>query len=253
MLTKDFDYTLDLGKLSGAEDDLEEILEQCTTGGGREPPMMPGDFVEALKAKSFTNGKADRRMVGGLYGAAFETQMGKAIQLDYGGLEWGDAEMMLITKVASSGAMAKLERLYLRDNKVEDAGMSSFSDAIAAGALSNLTVLTLDENKIGDVGMTAFAKAIVTGGGMANLEQLGLGGNQIGDAGMRSLSDAVALGVLANLQKLILSGNKIGDAGMASLSHAIAQQGALAKCRKIYLSKNGGSDAPVQSALAERT
>ena len=252
MLTKDFDYTLDLGRLSGEEGDLDQIVKVCTQGGGRKPPAMPDDFVEALNAKSFTNGKADRPMVGALYRAAFETHMGEATGLDYGALDWGDAEMMLVTKVAASRVLVQLTFLSLRDNKIGDDGMKAFSMALAGGALTHLTVLTLDSNKIGDLGMAAFAEASAVRGAMVNLQQLGFGSNQIGDAGMVALSDAVALGSLANLEKLALGGNKIGDAGMVSLSGAIAK-GALPKCRKIYLSKNLGNDAPVKSALAERT
>eukprot|EP00966_Prymnesium_polylepis_P114335 2641916-Prymnesium_polylepis.1 len=62
MLTKDFDYALDLGKLTETEQDLKAIIKVCTKGGGRKAPMVPSDFVEELKAKSFTNGKEDRPM-----------------------------------------------------------------------------------------------------------------------------------------------------------------------------------------------
>eukprot|EP00966_Prymnesium_polylepis_P118842 2747005-Prymnesium_polylepis.1 len=88
--TKDFGSALDLGKLSGMEENLDDIVEACTKGAGRLPPMMPDDFVEELEAKSFTNGKEDRPMVGTLYRAAFEKQMGEAIRLKYSGLGWGD-------------------------------------------------------------------------------------------------------------------------------------------------------------------
>eukprot|EP00966_Prymnesium_polylepis_P120384 2781737-Prymnesium_polylepis.1 len=75
MLTKDYDFALDLGKLTGTETSLDDVVRVCTQGGGRKPPMLPINFVEALKAKSFTNGKEDRPMVGELYRTAFEKQI----------------------------------------------------------------------------------------------------------------------------------------------------------------------------------
>eukprot|EP00966_Prymnesium_polylepis_P158925 3673619-Prymnesium_polylepis.2 len=99
MLTKDFDFSLDLGKLTGTETSLEDVVKVCTQGGGRKPPMLPSDFVEALKAKSFTNGKEDRPMVGELYRIVYsvrEADGGGHYAAVYSGLGWGDEEMVLV-------------------------------------------------------------------------------------------------------------------------------------------------------------
>eukprot|EP00966_Prymnesium_polylepis_P319546 7375993-Prymnesium_polylepis.1 len=151
MLTKDFDYTLDLGKLDGKQRDMKAIIIQvCTKGGARRPPITPEDFVAELQAKSFTNGKEDRPMVGELYRAAFVEEMGKAKELRYTGLGWGDEEMKALGKVVAMGALANLERLNLNANQIGDDGMIDFSRQIASGALPLLKVLGLNANQIGD-------------------------------------------------------------------------------------------------------
>eukprot|EP00966_Prymnesium_polylepis_P077741 1801379-Prymnesium_polylepis.1 len=68
-------------------------------------------------------------MVGELYCGAVEKEMGEATSLAYGGLGWGDEEMVLVAKVTASGAMAQLHQLWLGRNKIGDAGMESFSTA----------------------------------------------------------------------------------------------------------------------------
>eukprot|EP00966_Prymnesium_polylepis_P209847 4860194-Prymnesium_polylepis.1 len=40
MLIKDFDFALDLAKLTETEENLGAIVQVCTKGGGRRPPMM---------------------------------------------------------------------------------------------------------------------------------------------------------------------------------------------------------------------
>ena len=41
-MTKDFDYVLDLGKLSEGTSGLSAIVNECTAG--RAPPLTPADF-----------------------------------------------------------------------------------------------------------------------------------------------------------------------------------------------------------------
>ena len=143
-LTKDFDYALNLGYLDGTQTDLKAIIDVCTQGGARRPPMTPADFLDELEAKSFTNGKEDRPKVGELYRKGFEMEMGQAKELNYSSLGWADmemkSEMVQLCKVISSGAMAKLTELYLGKNQIGDVGMAAFSRAIASGAMGLLTV-----------------------------------------------------------------------------------------------------------------
>eukprot|EP00966_Prymnesium_polylepis_P250617 5795357-Prymnesium_polylepis.1 len=107
-LTKDFDYALDLGYLDGTQTDFKAIIRVCTRGGARRPPMTPADFLDELKAKSFTNGKEDRPMVGELYRKGFEMEMGQAKALNYSSLGWADMEMQLVSKVFSMGSLGSL-------------------------------------------------------------------------------------------------------------------------------------------------
>jgi len=48
-----------------------------------------------------------------LYEAAFEEQFGKATELGYHGLGWGDAEAAQLAEVLASGAAPRLEKLCL--------------------------------------------------------------------------------------------------------------------------------------------
>ena len=107
-LTKDFDYVLDLGKLSvdGSSDNLKSIIGKCTAG--RPPPLTPADFCEALSAKSFTSKKADEDMVARLYESTFTLRFAQAETLHYASLAWGDAEMATFAKVVASGALDHL-------------------------------------------------------------------------------------------------------------------------------------------------
>ena len=52
-------FCLDLGLLKGDEEDRRAIIEVCALGGGRVPPLLPDEYVAALEAKTFTNGKDD--------------------------------------------------------------------------------------------------------------------------------------------------------------------------------------------------
>ena len=105
-MTKDFDYVLDLGKLSEHTSGLKSIIDECTAG--RAPPLTPADFRVALSTKSFTSKKADEEMVAKLYASTFESQLAKADVLRYSNLSWGDAEVEIFAKVIGSGALDKL-------------------------------------------------------------------------------------------------------------------------------------------------
>ncbi|EOD34394.1 hypothetical protein EMIHUDRAFT_98771 [Emiliania huxleyi CCMP1516] len=104
-LTKNGKKSLDLSKM---RDDKEyvcgSLVTECTKGGGRRPPLLPSRFAAELETKSFTNGKDDKPLVQRLYEAAFEEQFGKAEELDYGHLGWGDAEAAQLAEVLLMGS-----------------------------------------------------------------------------------------------------------------------------------------------------
>ena len=74
--------------------------------------------------------------------------------------------MKAFASAIASGSLAKLEYLYLNDNKIGDAGMTDFSRQIASRSLANLKQLSLNGNQIGDAGMAAFTAAIRTSGSL---------------------------------------------------------------------------------------
>lgn len=141
-LVKDYDFCLDLGRLGAETEGWRTIASECQAG--RVAPLTPEDFFVQLEQKSFTSKKADLPTVSGLYKAAFDKRFGQATVLRYSGLGWGDAEMVLLSKVVVSGALGQLKRLNLRSNQIGDAGMSAFSDAIASGSLPALKEVVVD-------------------------------------------------------------------------------------------------------------
>ena len=105
-MAKDFDYVLDLGKFSGTKTELGEVIEECAAA--RPPPLTPADFALALADKSVTSKKADEDMVARLYEATFRMRMGQATTLNYSSMQWGDAEVAVLSKVLASGSLAQL-------------------------------------------------------------------------------------------------------------------------------------------------
>ena len=138
-LTKAFFLSLDLGKMrAGVVYDFLSLIGDCTEDGGRRPPLLPSAFAAELEKKSFTNGKDDKPLVKGLYKDAFEEQFGKATWLDYSWLDWGDAEAAQLAEVLASGAAPRLERLWLRGNKIGDEGCKALAAALKEGAAPSL-------------------------------------------------------------------------------------------------------------------
>ena len=72
-------------------------------------------------------------------------------------------------EVRQRPALPVLETLFLNDNEIGDAGLTSFSGALARGALPNLVKLFLDNNQIGDEGMKSLSEALDSGA-LANLQ-----------------------------------------------------------------------------------
>ncbi|EOD28184.1 hypothetical protein EMIHUDRAFT_254128 [Emiliania huxleyi CCMP1516] len=138
-LTKAGYLSLDLGKMrAGVEYGLNSLLGDCTQDGGRRPPLLPSAFAAELETKSFTNGKDDKPLVKRLYEAAFKEQFGKATELKYDGLGWGDAEAAQLAEVLASGAAPRLEWLNLRGNKISDEGCKALAATLKEGAAPSL-------------------------------------------------------------------------------------------------------------------
>uniref|UniRef100_A0A0D3JFS2 Uncharacterized protein n=2 Tax=Emiliania huxleyi TaxID=2903 RepID=A0A0D3JFS2_EMIH1 len=145
---------------AGKEYDFWSLRADCTQDGGRRPPLLPSAFAAELEKKSFTNGKDDKPLVKRLYEAAFEEQFGKATELIYYDLGWGDAEAAQLAEVLASGAAPRLEELILDDNKIGDEGCKALAAALGKeGAAPRLETLSLRFNQIGDEGCKALAAA----------------------------------------------------------------------------------------------
>ena len=91
-------------------------------------------------------------------------------------------EAKIFSKVVESGALVHLTTLGLGDNEgMGSEGMKAFASAIACGSLAKLENLYLYDNKIGDEGMKAFSAAIASGP-LPALQHVGLDGNPGSDA-----------------------------------------------------------------------
>ena len=146
-MRKDFDYVLDLAKHTGTKTSLGAVIKECAAA--RPAPLTPAEFEIALGSKAFTSKKADEKMVAQLYADTFKEEMGEAEVLDYRSLQWGDEEVAALCKVLVSGAVPKLRKLRLFDNKIGDVGCAALAEAVGSGAVPKLEYLGLHGNKIG--------------------------------------------------------------------------------------------------------
>ena len=187
-IVKDSYNLISLSKLSGEETGWYDVYSKGRAG--RAPPMAPAAFAVKLESGvatgevGFTN-KGDVPLVTGIYDKAFMTEMTKATELDYSGLEWDDAQGVQLCE--------------------------ALRHAHAHGGLRELKSLDLSWNKLGDAFVTALV-ALLDEGGLANVEALVLRSNAISDAGMRELAAAVACGGLPKCTRLRLRGNPGSDA-----------------------------------------
>ncbi|EOD10767.1 hypothetical protein EMIHUDRAFT_447308, partial [Emiliania huxleyi CCMP1516] len=218
----------------GKEYDCNSLIDDCVQEGGRRPPLLPSAFAAELEKKSFTNGKDDKPLVERLYEAAFEEQFGKATELLYADLGWGDAEAAQLAEVLASGAAPRLETLVLHGNNIGDEGWKALAAALKEGAAPRLEYLTLNGNKIGDEGSKALAAALGKEGAAPRLEYLALNGNKIGDEGSKALAAALGKeGAAPRLEYLYLHSNKIGDEGCKALAAAL-KEGAAPSLKTLY-------------------
>ncbi|EOD19164.1 hypothetical protein EMIHUDRAFT_118138 [Emiliania huxleyi CCMP1516] len=200
-LTKSGRLSLDLGLMRDDEEySCVSLVDECTKGGGRRPPLLPSRFAAELETKSFTNGKDDKPLVTRLYAAAFEEQFGKATGLRYVRLGWGDAEAAQVAEVLASGAAPDLKELYLGYNQIGVDGCKALAAALGKeGAAPRLEELYLSYNKIGDEGCEALTAALKEGA-VPRLKMLYLEGNTIGEKGCKALAAALVEGAAPSLK-----------------------------------------------------
>jgi len=110
---------------------------------------------------------------------------------------------------------------------INDEDCKTIAHLIASGSLQALQKLFLFNNQIGDAGMTEFSRAIASGS-LPKLETLSFGdafgGNNIGDEGMKAFAEAAASGSMANLKNLYLLNNKFTQTGKTAIRTAATKQ-----------------------------
>ena len=184
---------------------MEHILKTITPPPPNLPPSSPPSSPPPspppsppLPASPVTNQTiTDFYTKVGSLEASQDSQSSSYINWSSKGLT--DDDMMVMSHIViSNGALASLEKLYLSNNQIGDAGMQAFSTALAGGALTQLQYLDFECNQIGDAGFESLASACASGA-MPQLKQLCLNENQIGDEGLKSLSEALTCGALAQV------------------------------------------------------
>ena len=142
---KDLNCLISLSKLSGEETLWIGVLSKGRAG--RAPPMVPAAFAVKLESGvatgevGFTN-KGDVPLVTGIYDKAFMTEMTKATELSYYGLQWDDAQGVQLCEALrhahAHGGLRELKRLYLRCNKLGDGFVTAFVALLDEGGLANV-------------------------------------------------------------------------------------------------------------------
>ena len=166
-MVKHTNALISLSKLTGEERDLTQVIRNGK--GAREPPMAPEPFATELAdgvasgAKGFTN-KGDVGLVTTVYDKAFDKEMGQAVKLDFGVLNWSDAQGVALVGALRAaherGGLQQLEELNLYGNQMGDETAAALASLLEAGAMPKLKTLRLGGNRIGEAGMAALASAV---------------------------------------------------------------------------------------------
>lgn len=135
----------------------------------RLPPLAPDDFAALLDTRHFTSG-ADKAVVLELYCTTARAVMGGAAMLKFGGLQWGDAD--LVQLCAWLRHSKHLREISLVGNQIGDTGVVALADLVSQGCLPNLRRLNLSFNKISLAGFQALGAAINGGPRGSNLPNL---------------------------------------------------------------------------------
>jgi len=161
-----------------------DAMLACVCARRRPPPPSPETVRRLLTdEKRFTN-SSDVSKVADLY-ATFFGKVTYVDELVFKGLEWGDADVVVLCEVLPR--FAALRTLDLTGNKIGPEGASALGEALKVNTV--LTFLGLWLNNIGDEGAEAIAEALKVN---ATLTKLNLEGNyNMGDAGKRAVRNAV--------------------------------------------------------------
>jgi hypothetical protein len=222
-----------------AEDMLARVCAQ------RRPPPPPPETVRRLlhTEKIFTNRSDVNKVVDKYY--AFFGKVTNVDALAFGGLEWGDDDVVELCKVLPR--FAAVRTLDLSNNKIGPEGASALGEALKVNAV--VTTLFLSMNSIGDEGAKAMAEVLKINAGLTYLR---LDKNDIGVDGAMAIAEA--LKVNAALTVLALPNNKIGDEGAKAIAEALKVNAAV--LTNLWLEGNNIGDAgkaAVQDAVKGRS
>ena len=159
-LTTNFERSLDLGKFTGTKTRLHGnhgVIVECL--GKRQPPLLPEQFSESLKKKTFYNRVHDEPMVGRLYRDAYADQLGRAEKLEFRRMNWGDTEAIQLAKVIGSGATPSLRWLNIAFNDFGDSGAKALGAAISKALPPLEKFEWKGSSKLGDPGTQALREA----------------------------------------------------------------------------------------------
>ena len=114
---------------------IPEIMLEGVCAAARLPPLLPDEVRRRLDEKKFTS-KADVDVVDGLYRAFFGGAADSAAQLNFSGLDWGEAEARQLKEVLPR--FTRLKALDLSDNELGATGASDIASLLKTMQISNL-------------------------------------------------------------------------------------------------------------------
>ena len=160
-MTKSNVRLLDLGGMSGTQTTFKGLLNECKARNGRPPPLTPSAFASLVADKQFTNGSTDHPLTIALYEASFAKHFGLARELAYHENRWTDDDAKLVAAVLASGACTSLVSIFMRNNRIGDAGAKALALALSREALPSLQRVNLQGNReLGEEGVAALHAAM---------------------------------------------------------------------------------------------
>ena len=112
-----------------------DYMLEGVCAAARLPPLLPDEVRRRLDEKKFTS-KADVGVVDGLYRAFFDGAAASAMQLDFSGLGWGEAEARQLQEVLPR--FTRFKALDLSRNKLGAAGASAIASLLKTMQISSL-------------------------------------------------------------------------------------------------------------------
>jgi len=156
------------------------------------------------------------------------------------------ADMGTLGMILQTNGLPCLQRLYLGNNGLGDAGMQALCDGMGRGAAPSLRILDFSFNNFGPAGAEALAAALGRGAG-PKIEILSLLANPIDNQGVAALT--TSLRKMPALKELLLGNCEIGDEGVASLVDNLGKDEFKA-FEELWLCDNKITDAGVAKLLA---